>query len=207
MPESNTLRPSLDDGLLIEGVVTSTNPDGATNTAPMGLIVDADWRRVLLRPYQPSRTFDNVTRTGRCVLNITDDVELIAAAALGELPPDRPALSPTPCGRGRYLADACRWYSLEVVSVDDSRQRSEILCRVADSGRLRDFVGFNRAKHAVIEAAILATRVGLLGRGAVRQQIAALAPAVEKTGGPAERRAFARIQAQIAASTRPLCAE
>jgi hypothetical protein len=65
--------------------------------------------------------------------------------------------------------------------------------RVIGMGRVRDFQGFNRAKHAVVEAAILATRVGLLPVDEIYAQLDRLRSWVEKTGGPAEERAFAML--------------
>ena len=54
----------------------------------------------------------------------------------------------------------------------------------------RDFLGFNRARHAVIEAAILATRVHLIPYSEIEDALAFLAPAVAKTGGTEEAEAF-----------------
>jgi hypothetical protein len=64
-------------------------------------------------------------------------------------------------------------------------------------GRLRDFFGFNRAKHAVLEAAILATRTQFLPPDRVLAQLGELAPLVEKTGGAAEKRAFAFLRSYV----------
>jgi hypothetical protein len=58
------------------------------------------------------------------------------------------------------------------------------------SGRIRDFFGFNRGKHAVIEAAILATRVAILPRSEIDEQWTRLRSWVDKTGGPNERAAM-----------------
>ena len=88
------------------------------------------------------------------------------------------------------LADACRWYAFRVQSIDDSQPRTEIVADVVDRGRTSDFFGFNRAKHAVVEAAILATRVGLLPREDIEAEFARLAPLVQKTGGEREEQAF-----------------
>ncbi|MFQ5658361.1 MAG: DUF447 domain-containing protein, partial [Candidatus Methylomirabilales bacterium] len=52
------------------------------------------------------------------------------------------------------------------------------------------FVGFNRAKSAVIEAAILATRIRFLGRGNILNDFARLREIVHKTGGEQEHAAF-----------------
>ena len=91
---------------------------------------------------------------------------------------------------GRVLSSACRWYEFEVESIDESSERIEIRARVLHVGRLRDFFGFNRAKHAVLEAAILATRLHLLPREEVDRQFAALRSPIEKTAGPNELAAF-----------------
>jgi hypothetical protein len=91
---------------------------------------------------------------------------------------------------GWILADACRWYAFRVASVDDAGERPAVSCQVADQGRLRDFFGFNRAKHAVVEAAILASRARWLPARQIRREFRRLAVLVEKTAGPQERRAF-----------------
>jgi uncharacterized protein len=122
-------------------------------------------------------------------LHVTDDVELLAHAAVGQLDP-LPHLTRTESIEGVILAEACRWYAFHTETIDDHEERTEILARVVDRGRLRDFFGFNRAKHAVVEAAILATRVGILKPDAIRSEFERLAGIVDKTGGHEECRAF-----------------
>ena len=77
--------PRLPDGILLEGIVTTLNEDGAPHIAPMGPIVDTDFTRLLLRPFRTSTTYQNLKRTGEGVLHVTDDVELFARAAVGQL--------------------------------------------------------------------------------------------------------------------------
>jgi hypothetical protein len=60
----------------------------------------------------------------------------------------------------------------------------------------RPFLGFHRAAHAVVEAAILVTRLHLVEPAEVRRQFAALAVLVEKTGGEREHEAFALLAAR-----------
>lgn len=199
----------LPEAILLEGIVTTDNPDGTGHISPMGPIVDWPVTRLRFRPFKTSTTYANLHRTGRGVLNVTDDVELIARAAIGRLesPPD---LVEVP-GGGRYLANACRWYAFAVESIDDSRERTEIQCRVVSEGRLREFFGFNRAKHAVIEAAILATRIGILAEFEIQSELRRLAPLVDKTGSRAEHRAFRLltefVDRAIAESSRPAGAD
>lgn len=187
--------------MILEGIVTTLNEDGSANISPMGPRVDDALRQFVLRPYRSSTTYRNLKRSGFCVFHVTDDVELIAHAALG-MPDPLPAMTTVPGGEGKILADACRWYALQVAALDDRNEPTEILCEVVAEGRLRDFFGFNRAKHAVLEAAILATRTAFLPAAEILSQFERLAVLVRKTGGPAEQRAFAFLNDHVQANCR-----
>jgi hypothetical protein len=189
--------PSLLDGVLVEGVVTTIGGDGAPNIAPMGPIVDADFNMLLLRPFRTSLTFANLKRTGQGVFHVTDDVDLLARSAVGRME-TMPRLLKAPSVEGVILADACRWFAFQVESVDDHDDRTQIVARIVDRGRLRDFLGFNRAKHAVIEAAILATRIGIVDANQIREEFARLAAPIEKTGGRRELEAFDFLKQYVA---------
>ncbi len=184
--------PAMETTLILEGLVTTQNADGSTNISPMGPVVDRAVTRLRLRPFQTSRTFQNLQRLGEGVFHVTDDVELIARCAIGQAIP-LPPLQPAPTIQGKILSDACRWYAFQVDHVDDQQERTSIECRIVDHGRLRDFFGFNRAKHAVIEAAILATRSHLQDPTSLLQQLRELAVWVQKTGGDQEHRAFQHV--------------
>jgi len=82
--------------------------------------------------------------------------------------------------------------------LDEAHQRVQVEAEVVHAGRLRDFFGFNRAKHAVIEAAILATRAELLPLEQIESEYGKLEVLVNKTGGDQERQAFAFLQDYIA---------
>ncbi|HUQ71214.1 MAG TPA: DUF447 domain-containing protein [Planctomycetaceae bacterium] len=175
--------------MILEGLVTTLDSAGTLNLAPMGPIVTSDLSHFTLRPFQTSRTYQNLKQHPAGVFHVTDDVELIARAALDglvELPPTRPAAVVA----GRVLADCCRWFEFQVVTLDDSRERTEIVVEVLHTGRVRDFLGFNRAKHAVLEATILATRLHLIPEADVRRDLAWLASPVQKTAGPKELAAW-----------------
>ncbi len=179
--------------MILEGIVTTRNDDGSVNVAPMGPVVDESLETLLLRPFRTSRTYANLKRRPEGVLHVTDDVLLFARAAIGRLddvPPTRPAERV----EGAVLEEACRWYEFTLDELDDSTERTEARARIVHVGRLRDFFGFNRAKHAVLEGAILATRLHLLPRDDVLAQFDRLASPVEKTAGPQEREAFALLR-------------
>lgn len=191
--------------MIIEGLVTSQNEDGEVNISPMGPVVpDSDpdsgqsppeqvLATFFLRPFATSRTARNLCRTRYGAFHITDDVELLARAAVGRLT-ERPKLSQLENIPAMVLGDACRWYAFQVREIDDSDMRLRLECHVVETGWNRDFLGFNRAKHAVVEGAILATRVEIVPRQEIESEMARLAILVEKTAGPPERRAFAFLQ-------------
>lgn len=183
--------------MILEGIVTTTNTGGAINVAPMGPIVDAEIQTLVLRPFQSSTTYANLKRHGEGVLHVTDDVLLLARAAIGGLA-QPPETFPAEKIAGTVLASACRWYEFRVRSLDDSRERTRIEADIVHTGRLRDFFGFNRAKHAVLEAAILATRVHLLPAEDILSEFDRLRVPVEKTAGPDEKEAFALLQEYVA---------
>ncbi len=192
--------------MILEGIVTTRNADRTVNVAPMGPIVSPEMQSFRLRPFQTSTTYQNLKRCGEGVFHVTDDVLLITRAALG-LSDQTPSTFATSTIDGEVLADACRWYEFRVRSLDDSQDRTEIDVEVVHTGRVRDFFGFNRAKHAVIEAAILATRIHLLDADELRQQIEMLRSPVEKTAGPAEHEAFALVNNYVAERLAAVCGE
>ena len=182
--------------MILEAIVTTIAADGALNIAPMGPRVGEGMDRFVLRPFNTAQTYRNLRGHGEGVLHVTDDVLLLARAAVGRLDP-LPPLRPAERVRGWVLRDACRYYEFRVTACDDRAERARLDAEVVGAGRLRDFFGFNRAKHAVVEAAILATRTALLPAEEVAAEYRKLAVLVEKTGGPQECEAFALLREHV----------
>jgi hypothetical protein len=182
--------------LILEGLVTTLDADGEPHLAPMGPRVSADFARFMLRPFPTSQTYQNLLRHPEGVLHVTDDALLLAKAAIGAvgaMPPVRAAERV----RGFVLADSCRHFEFVVKSVDTSGERVSIEAEVVHAGRTRDFFGFNRAKHAVVEAAILATRLHILPLAEVEAEFEKLRVIVGKTGGPDEHAAMDLLEAKL----------
>lgn len=185
--------------MILEGIVTTINDDGSVNVSPMGpSLKEGSFSEFSLRPFNTSTTYQNLAREAEGVFHVTDDVEMIAYAAVGQL--SLPPMMPAPGVRGWILSNACRWYAFRVRASSGTGPRIDMTCDVVAHGALREFWGFNRAKHAVLEAAILATRVHLLERPAIESEIARLEPLVDKTGGTVERRAFEFLKKYMARS-------
>jgi hypothetical protein len=185
--------------VILEGVVTTLSPGGALNVAPMGPWIDPDlnMNRFVLRPFHTSTTYHNLKSRGEGVFHVTDDVLLLAQTAIGQAPMPAPATRQADVIAGQILTDACRYYEFRVVELDDREERTAIVVETVAQGSQREFFGFNRAKHAVVEAAILATRADWLPMDEVLADIRKLGVLVDKTGGPRERAAFTLLHRHI----------
>jgi len=182
--------------MILEALVTTLDADGGPHLAPMGPRVSPDFTRFTLRPFPTSNTYRNLLRHGEGVLHVTDDALLLAKAAIGAVGAVPPVLAAERV-RGFVLADCCRYFEFAVRSVDASGERVTVEADVLHAGRVRDFFGFNRAKHAVVEAAILATRLHLLPLADVGAEFAKLRVIVGKTGGPNEHAAMDLLERKL----------
>lgn len=181
--------------MVVETIVTTIAADGGVNCAPMGV----EWadETIVLKPFIDTATYRNVLATGAAVVNLTDDVGVFARAAISN--PDHATVSASTV-RGVVLADCCSWRELEVRSIDGTPPRSRVETAVVHRGTRREFVGFNRASHAVLEAAIYATRLHLLPRTFIESELARLQVIVDKTAGPRELEAMALLSDYIRAA-------
>jgi hypothetical protein len=178
--------------MIIETIVTSADAEGTVNFAPMGV----EWGEelIVIKPFLETTTFRNLRETGVAVVNITDDVRIFARAALASSTfPAHPAERV----EGVVLDAACSWREVQVVNIDDTPPRSRIETRVVHRGSLRDFIGFNRARNAVLEATILATRTHMLPARQIRSDLERLQVIVNKTAGEREHEAMNFVTAYV----------
>ena len=177
---------------IIETVTTTINPDGSVNCAAMGV----EWgdETIVIKPYASTQTLRNLRATGAAVVNLTDDILLFTQAALGD---PRPPTRPTAAIDGAVLADACSWREVTVEAIDDSGPRARVTTHVVGGGTGREFLGFNRARHAVLEASILASRARMLGAAEIRAEVQRLQVLVDKTAGPREREAMELVRRHV----------
>jgi len=182
--------------MIVESIVTTVAADGAVNCAPMGVEWGDD--RIVLKPFLETATYRNVLATRAAVVNLVDDVRIFARAAISN--PVYPTV-PSAVVKGVRLADCCSWRELEVQAIDSTPPRSRIDTAVVHRGFQREFIGFNRARHAVLEAAIYATRLHLLPREFITSELERLQVIVDKTAGPEEREAMALLAAFVRDAT------
>ena len=171
--------------MIRECIVTTRSEAGKIHIAPLGLIADADgW---IIAPFKPSTTLDNLRTTPYAVASFTDDVMVFAGCLVGNR--DWP-LRPAEKVPGAVLSNALAHAELKVRDVEEDELRPRFHCRIVYEASHFPFKGFNRAQAAVIEAAILASRLHMLPREKIEQELAYLQIAVEKTAGPREHEAW-----------------
>jgi hypothetical protein len=170
--------------LITETIVTTVDADGVPHVAPLGLIADGGhW---IVAPFRPSKTLDNLLQVPHAVASHVDDVRIFAGLLTGRR--DWP-LSATGCPAPRLAAALSHW-ELAVDSFADDAHRPRFRMRLDRVENHAPATGFNRAQGAVIELAILTTRLKMLPREKVRNEIGYLTIAVDKTAGEREREAW-----------------
>jgi hypothetical protein len=175
--------------MIVEAIFATLDPAGRPNFAPMGVVWGED--EMTVRPFRATHTYQNLLATRCGVVNVTDDVLAFVDCALGD-----PALPHFPATTicGAVLENACYWREVVLFDGGGDFTRAELRCRVVRRGWRRDFLGFNRARGVVIEAAILVTRVHLLGKARVLASLAESEAVVLKTGDAAEWLALRRLR-------------
>lgn len=181
---------------LLETVVTTTGPDGTVNCAAMGVRWDDE--ELVFWPFHGTRTLRNLQTHGEAVIHLTDDVLLFVQAALGN---PQPELRPAAAVRGSVIADANAWREVVVTAITPQTElpRSEVRTRIVACGSGREALGLCRARHAALEASILASRLTLLGVDHVESELNRLQTLVDKTAGPREAAAMDFVRRYVAA--------
>lgn len=168
-----------------EAVIGTRSAAGGIHLTPLGYRQRGEM--VLLAPFRPSRTLENL-RAHRCaVLNFVDDVRIVAGCLTGRR--EWPTVGSEIVSVPRLTAALAHW-ELEVLRLIEDEVRPTFECRIVASASHRPFTGFNRAQAAVIEAAVMVSRLDRLSSAEVLHALRGLRIAVEKTAGERERCAW-----------------
>jgi uncharacterized protein len=183
--------------MIRESIVITTDADNRPHIAPLGLIEEEGG--FIAAPFIPSRTLENLRERPFLTASVTDDVRVFAGSLTGRR--DWP-VTPAVKIPGFYLAGAHAHRELEVADVTEDQQRPRFHCRVVYEAAHAPAPGFNRAQAAVIEAAILTSRLHMLPPEKIRAELAYLTIAISKTAGEREREAWEWLTAKIEAHIR-----
>jgi uncharacterized protein len=184
--------------MIRETIFTTIDKASKVQVAPLGLIADGDYW--IAAPFKPSITLDNLRAVPYAAASHVDDVRVFAGCLTGrrDWPLQRCLDTPAP----RIAAALAHW-ELKVASVEDDDVRPRFRLKVLREESHAPFRGFNRAKAAVIEAAILVSRLDRLPREKIESELAYLKIAIDKTAGPEELEAWDWLIEKIAAAAPP----
>lgn len=171
--------------MIWETILTTVDVQGRTHITPLGIREERGL--TVLSPFRPSSTLDNVLANRVAVVNFTDDVRVFAGCLTGRRDwPVQPG-EQVACAR---LVNTLAHRELELVEVEEDDVRPRLYCRTVHEAIHGAFPGFNRARSAVVEAAILVSRLHMLPIEKIDAELAYLQIAIDKTAGPAEREAW-----------------
>ena len=191
---------ALDQAPLLETVVTTIGSDGVVNCAAMGV----RWgvHELVFWPFDATRTLKNLRFRGEAVIHLTDDVLLFVESALGH---PRPPMRDASVVAGSVIEEASVWREVVVTEIeptDDELPRSRVRARVVAAGTgSGEPSGLCRARHAAVEASIVASRLRWLGGERVWSELARLQELIDKTAGPRERAAMDYVRRYVAERT------
>lgn len=175
-----------------ETIITTVDKGGKVHIAPIGIIAERNgW---VIAPFRPSVTLDNLADMPFAVANYTDDVRIFAGCLTGRR--DWPTVSVDGFLVPR-IAAALAHSVLAVERIADDSVRPRHFCRVVQEEIHAPFTGFNRARAAVLELAILVSRLHMLPHEKIDAEIAYLSIAIEKTAGPDEKEAWGWLMQKV----------
>ncbi|MDH3638310.1 MAG: DUF447 family protein [Gammaproteobacteria bacterium] len=179
--------------MIRESIVTTRNLGGGAHIAPMGIHVEDDY--LVFLPFRPSATLENLLRERCAVVNYTNDVRIFAGALTGRH--DWPVCVPERIP-GWRLAQTLAHAEVKIQRVEDNEVRPRLYGRVVYEQTHSPFQGFNRAQAAVVEAAILVSRLDRLPWSKIEAELEYLKIALEKTAGPTEQTAWNWLMERVA---------
>ncbi len=178
--------------MILEVIVTTTNADGTSHIAPMGIREQQD--QVIIAPFKPSATMDNILRNGTATINRLTDVRIFAGCLTGRKDWQ---LLPTKEINGHRLACALSHSELQLDDFKDDELRPEFYFHKVLEEVHAPFNGFNRAQAAVLEAAILVSRLHMLPAEKIDQELKYLQIAIDKTAGENEKTAWSWLMEKV----------
>ncbi len=178
--------------MIRESVVTTVDAQGRVHIAPLGLT--AEGNKWVIAPFRPSTTLDNLRAVPFAIANYIDDVRIFAGCLTGRR--DWPLVATENFAVPRLLA-ALTHAELSVAYIEEHEQRPRFHCRVVKQVQHAPFEGMNRAKAAVLELAVLSSRLDFLPHEKIETEIAYLQIAIDKTAGPEEAEAWSWLMEKV----------
>ncbi len=178
--------------MIFETVIISSDDRNVPHVTPFGIRHEGE--RIVISPFKPSKTLDNIMTTKVATMNVTDDVRVFAGALTAKQPWQ---LEPTDNIKGFRLQDCLMHVELTLSEVREDDVRPQLVMTQVKKQHHRDFSGFNRAQAAVIELAVLTSRLHMLPREKIQSELKYLQIAIDKTAGEKELEAWSWLTEKI----------
>ena len=180
--------------MIHEVIVTTISNEGIVHIAPMGIrFID---KQVVISPFKPSTTLNNITENNIATINFIDDVRVFAGI-VSRHKKDWELSARTDLEIVPNLTLTNTFYNVVVNEYQEDDKRPNIICDIKNSEVIKPFLGFNRAQFSVIEAAVLLSRLGMIPMEKIDREIEYLKIGIDKTAGPHELEAWGWIQDKI----------
>ena len=175
--------------MIIESIITSSDKAGCVNVAPFGIKLNEDI--ITISPYIPSKTLENILYNNSLVINYVDDANIYVDCIVGEKKFKLNKCKKLNC---YYLKNSIIHHEAKVIDYKPDPVRPIFECKIIYSENHNDFMGINRARSALIEACILATRTSYLGKSKILSDLEYLSNAINKTSGKIEKKSWTKIK-------------
>jgi len=142
--------------MIIETVITTVNSNGKINFSAVG--VEFSKSRAIFNLYKKSNTVLNLEIKDYGIINIVDKAEYLIKAALSSEKMDISKLKENDL---YYLSDCCSYYQFKVLEIKDCGEKYRVEVKILNKKENRKYIGFNRANNLLLEAAVIASRVGI----------------------------------------------
>ena len=178
--------------MIIESIVSTISEKREVNFAPFGVIKEK--KKIIISPYIPSKTLQNLKINKCAVINYIDDANFYVDCIIGK---KKFKKKKTELIDGFYLEDTLSYDEVIVHKVIENKVRPKFICKIIKSVFKKSYGGHNRANASVIEACILASRTGILPSKKILNELEYLSLGVKKTAGPKEEKAWKKIKSFI----------
>jgi len=171
--------------MIYETIITSIDAQNNAHVTPFGIREQDGF--VVISPYQPSTTLNNILQTQCAVMNLTDDVRVFAGALTKKIQFELVSANQV---AGYRLKNTLAHKELKLHKVIEDNLRPQLWMEIVHEENHQAFKGFNRAQAAVVELAVLVSRLHMLPQEKIMQEKAYLQIAMDKTAGEYEWQAW-----------------
>jgi hypothetical protein len=164
--------------MIIETVVSTVNENKEPHFAAVG--VEFMQEKAVFNLYKKSRTFSNLKNKGSGIINLVDKAEYLLKAAVGSTEIDFSRVGEKEL---YYLTDCCNYYQFRLINIEDQAEKYLVKVEITAAEENRKYIGFNRANNLLVEAAVIASRIGITKtKNDLRQFINQNRRVINKTG-------------------------